>query len=183
MIAVKTTPHWLPVTGYAAHYLVSQDGLIMNRKTEKLLKPYTNRQGYLVAKLHGNGAVNNVRVARAVASTFIPNPESKPQVNHINGVRTDNRVENLEWVTGYENQRHVGSVLKKRRGSLVWNSKLTEQDVIAARTHLFDSTAANRELTKHFGVSPSAMYSAITGLTWRYLNDKYPPRFRRTNLL
>lgn len=64
-----------------------------------------NVVGYLRVKMSG---INSpVAVHRAVAETFIPNPEGKPQVNHINGVKTDNKVENLEWVTAKENTNHA----------------------------------------------------------------------------
>lgn len=80
----------------------------------KKLSPYKNDKGYLIVHLHNNVNCVKKRVHRLVAETFIPNPENKPQINHINGVKTDNRVENLEWVNNSENQIHRHRVLGQR---------------------------------------------------------------------
>ena len=74
-------------------------------------KPFKNRDGYLVATLYNGRKKNRTGAHRLVAMAFIPNPENKPQVNHINGDRADNRPENLEWVTCSENNLHRRRVL------------------------------------------------------------------------
>lgn len=71
-------------------------------------KPYKDVDGYLTVSLtDGEGNKKKYRVHRIIALTFIPNPENKTEVNHINSVRDDNRVENLEWVTRSENMKHA----------------------------------------------------------------------------
>jgi hypothetical protein len=75
---------------------------------EKILQTYVSKNGYMrVAITLGCGKTKNVSIHRLVAEAFIPNPESKPTVNHINGVKTDNSVGNLEWSTRSEQIKHA----------------------------------------------------------------------------
>lgn len=73
-----------------------------NSGQTRVLKPAKCAKGYLKTVLSGKG----IKVHRIIAKTFIPNPDNKPQINHINGIKDDNRAENLEWVTNRENVIH-----------------------------------------------------------------------------
>ena len=83
-------------------YSVSNFGRVKNNKKNTILSPRDLR-GYKRVSLWYNGKANDHRIHRLVAEAFIPNVENKPEVNHKNGIRNDNRVVNLEWVTGKEN--------------------------------------------------------------------------------
>lgn len=90
-------------------YFVSTFGKVesIKRGKRRRLSPKTKKNGYLEVALSINGRRKCCLIHRLVALAFIPNPDDKPEVNHVNGDKTDNRVENLEWATASENQCHA----------------------------------------------------------------------------
>lgn len=102
---------WKDVNGYEGVYQISNLGNIKSlpRKNAKgkILNPSTNNRGYLRVGLCFKEKVRYESIHRLVAEAFIPNRKNLPEVNHINGNKLDNRVENLEWVTKGQNQIHA----------------------------------------------------------------------------
>ena len=142
-------------------YEITREGQVINKHTGRALKPQPNDKGY--------GRVHIGRkfyfVHRLVAELYVPNPECKPQVNHINGDKTDNRSENLEWVTNKENRSHaVKSKLHLQGEDCPWH-KLSVDDV----TYIRDNPRGlmQKELAEMFGVKPSTISSIVTRRTWK----------------
>ena len=94
------------------NYLISTSGNVFSKYTNKILKLSKDRYGYMYIHLSGN-ICKKKKVHRLVAETYIQNPKNKREVNHINGIKTDNSVSNLEWVTTQENLIHMFRVLNK----------------------------------------------------------------------
>lgn len=102
---------WVTVNDYP-DYMVSNLGNVKKlnyRKSgkEKILKHIEDRYGYMTVNLYKNNKLKHFTIHKLVATHFINNPENKPQVNHIDGNKKNNRLDNLEWVTNKENMRHA----------------------------------------------------------------------------
>ena len=145
---------WKEIKGYEGCYEVSNLGNVrsITRKVErtspnggkaiytyysKMLSPQITKKGYLRLGLTLNDIKNNHQIHRLVAINFIDNPENKEQVNHKNGIKTDNRIENLEWVTNLENTQHAFKLGLKYRHK---NSGRPSKKVIDEQTgEIFES--------------------------------------------
>ena len=105
----------LPLKDFSGYY-AGCDGNIYSMEGGKIkkLKPYLNRCGYYIITIKGKTKI----LHRLIAKTFLPNPKNLPEVNHINGARTDNNVKNLEWCSRLENARHSWKFLGRKSSML-----------------------------------------------------------------
>jgi hypothetical protein len=129
---------WHPCAGYETHYEVSNLGNVrsvermvlheeggLKRNPSKVLKHGKGKNGYLTVCFSVDAIKSNHSVHRLVARAFIPNESNKPQVNHKDGDKYNNCLENLEWVTQSENMRHAFDVLKIGKKSQALIQSLT----------------------------------------------------------
>jgi hypothetical protein len=107
---------WRPISGYMWRYHVSNFGRVKSyySRKEKILKPIRDGAGYSMVQLSKAKKTKLLLVHRLVATEFIPNPENKPEVNHKDGDKQNNRVGNLEWVTPSENTKHAFDILHRK---------------------------------------------------------------------
>jgi hypothetical protein len=100
---------WKVIEGYDGKYEISNDSLVKSHAFKgRIIKQYINVYGYPFVVLWKNNKRKTHKVHRLVAKAFIPNPENKPYVDHINRIRHDNRLENLRWATHSENMINTG---------------------------------------------------------------------------
>lgn len=158
---------WKPIVGFEKLYTVSSLGKI---RGTKILAPGDNGRGYFYVFLSKNGKEKRFYVHRLVAKTFLPNPENKPYVNHKNGIRNDNRVENLEWVTQSENELHKYKTL----GYVQKNAKKVIQLKNGKEIASFVSI---RDAQKNTGCDWKSINNCCKGLSkqtkgfeWKYKN-------------
>jgi hypothetical protein len=97
----------MEIQGYS-DYLIYEDGRVYSKKNKIFLKPCVNDNGYFYCNLCKDGIPKPFRIHRLISLHYIPNPENKPCVDHINRNRKDNRIENLRWVTHIENMQNMG---------------------------------------------------------------------------
>lgn len=155
---------WKDIKGYESLYQVSNTGKIKSLRfgRERILKPI-KRQGYLRVDLISKW----FSVHRLVALHFIPNPENKPEVNHKDGDKKNNCVDNLEWNTAQENMRHAHDTGLKHglKGEKAYQSKLSNSEVLQVRSlNLIGFT--NRELARDFNISEAAMSKILRKKTY-----------------
>lgn len=135
----EITEIWTDIKGYEGLYQISNKGNIKSFISSKILSPlFAN--GYLQVRLYKNSKSIRQKIHRLVAAAFIPNPANKPQVNHKNGIKTDNRVENLEWVTASENTRHA------HKNGLC---PITDKHRQASRQNAIENAKKRRKLTSN----------------------------------
>lgn len=149
-------------------YFVENNEIFSNKSGTLIkLKKTLTTTGYLKVSLHKNNKKYYKLVHRIIAETLIPNPNNKPQVNHINGIKNDDRILNLEWVTNSENQQHaVDAGLKiSVKGEDHGMCKLTEKIALLIR----QDKRSSRKIAKDFGITQTTVLHIKSRRTWAHI--------------
>lgn len=173
---------WKYIRGYNNAYQISDKGRVKslkrkvvaqkNHKTyftsipEKIMSLNVNSKGYHVVKLSVNGKYKSVYVHRLVANAYVPNPNGKPEVNHKDGVKTNNTPSNLEWTTRKENAHHAIEALGVSiYGSNNPRSKLTKNKVLSILKNHHEGVAISKLSNTH-NVTYQSIWAIVKGKTW-----------------
>jgi len=159
---------WKLIPGYS-NYSISNYGKVANNKSSRILTPIITKKGYLTVRLYNSDGYKQLRIHRLVACEFIENIYNKPQVNHIDFDKTNNKYDNLEWVDNSENVIH--NVSNNRHnpslGIKSHFSKLKDDDIVNIR--LLSKTMNNVEISKIYNITPANIGNIVNKKTWRHI--------------
>jgi hypothetical protein len=152
----------MEIQGYS-NYIVYDDGRIFSKKRNKFIKPRLHSGGYHQVSLCKDGKYKNHYIHRLVGVHYIDNPDNKPQIDHINRIRTDNRVCNLRWTTRSENCCNKGLKQNNKTGHIcIYKNH---------KRWRFQKTIPNKKITKYFNSLTDALcYKFIIMLKIKALN-------------
>lgn len=164
---------WRDVVGYESYFRVSNHGKIFSKRTNKILKTHVHKSGYVIFSTRFDGKNSKAtcfKVHRLIATAFLDNPYKKPVVNHIDGNKQNNHVDNLEWVTYSENLIHAYStgLSKPKKGDNNPQAKLTMIQVkeIRSRYKPRCKVDGQRALGREFGVNKNTIRDVIEGRSY-----------------
>lgn len=158
---------WKQIKDY--DYEISLEGIVRRISTKQLKKPYIIHNGYLAIQLNINGKRKGYLVHRLLGKYFIPNPENKPFINHIDSNRLNNSLENLEWCTHQENVVHsYKQGFSSNIGSKNGFSKLNEELVKQIRTR-YSLGETNKQIANDIGVSENCIQQVTKRINWKHV--------------
>lgn len=159
MMKLKRNEKSKDVKGYEGIYAVTSLGRVWSYRRKKWLTSFDVGKGYCTVRLSYECNEADKKVHRLVAEAFIVNPDGKPQVNHLNGKKWDNRVSNLEWCTSRENHQHASDMGLNKCFKLSYQDK-----VLICQIHHTFQTSKTR-LAGIFGVTVPAICYIIKTFT------------------
>lgn len=162
---------WKDVVGYEGLYKVSNTGLILGLKSNTYLKPRNSNLGYPRICLYKNRKKHYLSIHRLVAIAFLSNLNNYPEVNHKDGNKENNKVENLEWTTSSENIKHAFK-LKLRiplKGEDCPNSKLTEKQVKEIYSLAHNSNLTQKQIGQKYNIRQTTVLKIKKKQRWKHI--------------
>ena len=147
------------------NYSVTEDGRVFSHFYNKFLKPFLREStyGYFYVNLYKDGKKSKHSIHRLVANAYIPNQYNKPQVNHINGKKLDNRLENLEWVTASENGIHAYKNGLSKVSDYHKKCLIERQNKIVLDTSNGIFYESAKEASKYYNIKPTTLMGYMRG--------------------
>lgn len=160
----------MAVKGYEGRYDITTEGQVWSEYKGMWMKPSVTEKGYLTVELRKCGMRYKARIHRLVAEAFIPNPDNLPEINHKDGNKQNNSVENLEWCTRSANMKHAyeTGLETVKYGANHHRSKLTQEqaDYIRKVYKKRDPIFGGNALAKRYGVSLDTIMNVIGGVCY-----------------
>ena len=151
-----------------SNYLISPDGYVINWRTNRILKD-RNISGYGKIVMYIDSVKVERLIHRLVAEAYLENPNNYECVNHINNIRSDNRVENLEWCTQQMNIDHCVKQGRQCKGSNKYFSKLNIDQVIEIKRLCKTKELKQCRIAEMFNVRYQTIQSIKKGITWKHV--------------
>ena len=163
------------IDGEKSQYTVDNLGRIYSKITEKYLKPFINPSGYYLVDLHHNKISHTMQVHRIVAIASIPNPDLLPTVNHKDGNKANNCVDNLEWMSVLDNVRHAWKtgLAKPRYGTDNPANKYTEEQIHAVCSYIEMDQLTNLEIAIKCNVNITLIRDIKFRGKWKQISSMY----------
>lgn len=160
----------IKIPGYTNYY-ITLDGEIFSLYLGKVLKPDIGNNGYGRVTLYKSGKACRMSNHRIVADACVPNPNRYPQVNHKDGVKMNNKPENLEWCTGRQNKAHAYRIglQKPTRGEKSGMAVLNDKKVVAIRKKYGDGGVSMKELAERYSVTTMTVFFIVHRKTWAHV--------------
>lgn len=185
---------WKSIDEVGGRYEVSNRGNVRswvktsgNKREHPLVMNQHTYLGYnyISLKKHTGSKYISRRVHRLVAKAFIPNPSNKPYINHKNGIKNDNRVENLEWVTASENDIHAfeNGLREPMKGEKNGNATLSDKDVLEIRRLYFEGGVSQYTIAESYGIVQNHVSDIVNFKRWSHIGQKYKGLEKPVNYL
>lgn len=163
---------WKYIIGFGDKYQISNYGQVKSfkRGTGVIMKPVKNRYGYLTIKLVYFKQKKRFYIHRLVTSYFLENPLNKDFVNHIDGNKANNNLQNLEWCTNSENMRHADKIglRKMPKGNKNSMAKLTDSQVREIKFNRFG--VYQKDIAKEFNIARQTVSKILSGKQWSHIS-------------
>ena len=175
---------WKDIKGYEGYYQVSNLGRVksldrvatysdkkVHHLKGRVLKPMVTKHGYEIVDLRKDRKRKTSKVHRLVAIAFLDNPKNKPQVNHIDGVKLNNNLNNLEWVTNAENIRHAykKGLINTAKGERHAQSKITKEQVLEIRDIYSKGGLTQEQVGQLFGIDQTHVSDIVNKRSWTHI--------------
>ena len=166
---------WKDISGYEEMYQVSNFGRVKSlkryrRRNDKILHLANDKDGYLQVNLSRDNKSKTIKVHKLVMLTFVGERPNGFEINHIDGIKTNNHIDNLEYCTSSEKTQHAYDTGLQPSGKKHYKSKFTDSQVLEIRERHKSGRISQTKLAREYEVSPTTIHKIVKRKAWKHLN-------------